>query len=256
MSSAITVATWNIGGGILGKSHQVDGRPQIGYHAEFIRKYKPDILCLQEAHFYPDDGASQVSQIANLAGYEYSQCTPISPSHLEKNAELSLGLISRFPIDQLEYTQFENPELSSTGPNGEKWTLFDKGFTRAQVTPPDSHIYILNAHCFPLHYFGASATDPQFRTLYASLDDDLIRADSDLPTIASIDLNSPEIDEVLPRALSGRQALHVAFRNEPTTPKGVQQDFLLVGRRASIVRFEIVPNNADHYYCSVRLTIN
>jgi hypothetical protein len=42
----IRFASWNIGGGILGESHQEGGKANLGYYVNFLREYKPDIVCL------------------------------------------------------------------------------------------------------------------------------------------------------------------------------------------------------------------
>lgn len=49
---ALSIATWNIGGGITGDSHQVNGCPNLPYYADVLRQYLPDIVCIQEAHHY------------------------------------------------------------------------------------------------------------------------------------------------------------------------------------------------------------
>src|SRR5882724_11611618 len=125
----ISVATWNIGGAILGPSHQTGGKPQLDYYADILRTHQPDIVCLQEAHHYYDEHQpNQTQQLAKLTDYPHTVSVPISPSHLDPNAQLGLGVISRFPIQTHRYVQLPNPGLYATGPNGEQWVPFDKGY--------------------------------------------------------------------------------------------------------------------------------
>jgi endonuclease/exonuclease/phosphatase family metal-dependent hydrolase len=248
----VRVATWNIGGGILGKSHQIDGQPVIDYHASVLRTVSADIVCLQEAHVY-QNGFNQVAHLAQLCGYEYSHTQPISPSHLAEDAQLSLGILSKHPIGPVTYTRFPNPGLTNTGPNGEHWILFDKGFTFCEIETPAQHIQLLHAHCFPLHYFGVNATDPQLDYVWAPLKTRLAEL-KDLPTVACIDLNSPDIDGLLPALRD--QGYSECYRRGATTPKGIQQDFILKSRLfPSPLESRVQPTEGDHAICSVSFTL-
>jgi endonuclease/exonuclease/phosphatase family metal-dependent hydrolase len=198
MIRTITVATWNIGGGILGESHQSNGTQEIGYHSSILRKFQPDIVCLQEAHeFGSGTKVGQTAAIADNNDYPYHVAQRVSRSHLAHDAFLSLGILSRFPISDISYTQFQNLGLEATGPRGEKWELFDKGYLKCSIEVLGTTVRLINAHCFPLHYFGVSPTDPEFEGIWQGLRDDLRDNAKDKPTIVAIDLNSDAISPLL-----------------------------------------------------------
>lgn len=251
----LTIATWNIGGGILGESHQIDGTQDIAYHAGIVDEFRPDILCLQEAHEFDDpDAVGQTEMIARLADYPYHAVQRISRSHLAENAYLSLGVVSQFPLGDLVYTQFPNPGLSAQGPSGEKWVLFDKGYATCPVAVETAPISLTNAHCYPLHYFGVKPTDAQFDTMWTAFQSDLRNVGARAPSVVAVDLNYPDVGSLLGGILGG-DPYHNAFSNTPTTPKGIQQDYLLYNAALRLLSVQVSPTQADHLYCAGRFAI-
>jgi endonuclease/exonuclease/phosphatase family metal-dependent hydrolase len=245
-------ATWNIGGGILGESHQRGALPSLDYYASVLRKYRPDMVCLQEAHSF-DDSEGQSEYLARQCGYPYVESVPISRSHLAKGAFLTLGVLSRFPITTLDYHQFPNPGLTATGPDGSLWKLLDKGYAKAIVDVGCGFVGVLNAHCFPLHYFTAVATEPRFRELWQTLASDLRDMREAMPTIAGMDLNHAPVQDLLADLLrSGDYAS--AFDNTSTTRKGVQQDYILYDQRMDLLETTVRSTKSDHSYCQVKVT--
>jgi endonuclease/exonuclease/phosphatase family metal-dependent hydrolase len=246
-------ATWNIGGGILGESHQRDALPSIDYYASVLREHGPDVVCLQEAHSFTGS-EGQTEYLARHCGYPYVESSPISGSHLVQGAFLTLGILSRFPIAALEYRQFPNPGLTATGPDGSHWELLDKGYVKAVVHVGDGHVGVLNGHCFPLHYFSAAATEPRFRELWHMLADDLLDMGEEMPTIAGLDLNhAPAADLLTGLLRSGDYAS--AFDRTSTTRKGIQQDYILYDRGIDLLETTIRPTKSDHSYCQVRVIV-
>lgn len=241
----LRVATWNIGGGILGESHQTEGTPNLEYHASIISQFKPDIICLQEAHVY-SSGEDQVATLARLCGYPFYTTQRISPSHLAKNADLALGLLCSFPISHQRYTEFPNPNLRNTGPNGEDWVLFDKGFTETTIELDGDALSVINAHHFPLHYFNKDARDPDLGYILEPLHE-AMRKLADSATLACVDLNSPYIDDLMPQELAAYREL---MTRQSTTPKGVQQDYLLGTSKIELSKeISAVRTEADHFLC-------
>lgn len=248
---SLSFATWNIGGGILGESHQRDALPSLDYYASVLRRHGPDVVCLQEAHSF-DDGEGQAEYLARRCGYPYVESVPISKSHLAAGASLSLGLLSRFPITTLDYRRFPNPGLTATGPDGSRWELLDKGYARASINVGSGLFGIINAHCFPLHYFNASATEPRFRELWRMLAADLRETREAMPTIAGMDLNYAPVQDLLASLLLSGD-FSSAFDKTSTTRKGVQQDYILYDRRMDLLEATVRPTRSDHSYCQVKV---
>ena len=246
----IRLATWNIGGGILGESHQLQGKPQLDHYADVIGRFQPDILCVQEAHEYDTDQVGQIEHLARAGGYEHTVSVPISPSHMEENASLTLGILSRFPISSHQYVKFPNPNLGAKGPHGDEWILFDKGYVRATPEIHGRTVGLVNAHCFPLQYFGASPTEERFTGMWEDMAADLVGMSGDMPSLAAVDLNHTSIQELLGSAL-GADGYSNSFEDTPTTPEGVQQDYLLYSQPFVLHQTRVVPTESDHSYCDV-----
>lgn len=250
----IKLATWNIGGGILGESHQENGRPTLDYHISVLKDYRPDVVCLQEAHSFDDQREGQSEYIARHAGYVHVYSHPISPSHMDDSAYLTLAILSRYPIEDPIYKQFPNPGLTSTGPNGSKWTLFDKGYVEARIDIASRRVGLINAHCFPLHYFGAHPTEPRFADMWEMLKTDLLAINELSPTLAAIDLNYEPVEELLGKVI-GPQAYLNSFESTPTIPKGSQQDYILYDHSFQLLTTLVKPTKADHSYCQVTIRV-
>ncbi|MEU4065569.1 endonuclease/exonuclease/phosphatase family protein [Streptomyces wedmorensis] len=124
----LKLATWNIGGGIPGESHQHDGIPSLGHYASVLEAHAPDVVCLQEAHDYHGRREDQATEPARRVGYPHVASFPVSVSHMARDASLALGILSRFPLDAVVFKRFPHPGLEGSGPGGGRWTLHDKGY--------------------------------------------------------------------------------------------------------------------------------
>jgi endonuclease/exonuclease/phosphatase family metal-dependent hydrolase len=246
--SHLRIASWNIGGGILGDSHQRGGLPDLTYHIDLLKQHAPDVVCLQEAHSYVNGAPGQAEHIAAAGGFQYVETFPMSESHLDDKAHLSLSVLSRLELQGTTYRAFENPGLSSIGPTGERWKLFDKGYMQTDLLHELGRIRIINAHCFPLHYFGASPTEPRFAHLWHDLCTALLSARMDAPTILAIDLNHEPVEELLGSVL-GQDKYINAFAATPTIPGGSQQDYILYDANVRLLTTAVHSTEADHSYC-------
>jgi hypothetical protein len=250
----LNIATWNIGGGIPGESHQRGGSPSLEYYASILSRHTPDIVCLQEAHEYYDSRESQSEFLARSLGYPYAMSFPASESHFTENAALALGILSRFPIRELTYRQFPNPQLEATGPNGEKWRLHDKGYVVGSIDLGGRALGVVNGHFFPLHHFGACPTEPAFAQMWSMLVRDLLSIGRDGLAVAAIDANYGNIGEVLADVVLPRH-YSAAFECTPTTSIGVQKDHILYGHAVTLVSTKVAPTESDHSYCQIQVLV-
>jgi endonuclease/exonuclease/phosphatase family metal-dependent hydrolase len=253
-SVTIKAATWNIGGGILGDSHQREGCPSLDYYSSILAKYSPDLVCLQEAHDYSDCQEGQTEYLARRCGYPHVVSFPVSSSHMISHARLALGIMSRFPIKRSEYRQFPNPGLSATGPVGDPWRMADKGYVRSTIELGSRTMGVINAHCFPFHYFGASPTERRFANIWDMLIRDMESLSRETPALVAIDLNYEPVQDLLGKAL-GPGKYGNAFENTPTTPWGAQQDYVLYSHGISLIATSVTPTESDHSYCQVSIAL-
>lgn len=250
----LKVATWNIGGGILGDSHQRGGSPSLDYYAEVLAEHRPDVVCLQEAHDYHGRREGQAQYLARRAGYPYSASFPTSESHMAEHASLALGIVSRFPIKDAVYRQFPNPGLEVVGPNGECWELHDKGYVVGQLDLGGRTLGLVNGHCFPLHHFGVSPTEPVFTRMWDMLTADLLALGEAGPALATVDLNYARMGDLLAEALRPGRYLN-AFDGTPTTPKGWQKDYILYGQAIRLLTTTVTATESDHSYCQASFLV-
>jgi len=250
----LKLATWNIGGGILGESHQRDRIPSLDYYASVLKEHLPDVVCLQEAHDYHGHREGQSEYLARCAGYSHVASFPISESHMAENASLALGILSRFPIKDAVCKQFPNPRLQAAAPNGDQWKLHDKGYVVGSIDLGDRPLGFINGHCFPLHHFGASPTEPRFAQMWDMLTADLLAIGGAGAAFAAMDVNYGRIGELLVEALRPGNYLS-AFEGTPTAPKGVQKDHILYGHAMRLLTTTVAATASDHSYCQVSFLV-
>lgn len=247
-------ATWNIGGGILGESHQRGAHSSLDYHISVLKEHNPDVICLQEAHSYREGKEGQLEYLARLSGFPYIASFPISESHLEEGACLTLGILSRFPMGQATYKQFPNPGLSKIQPDNTRWRIYNKGYVQAIVTIGGRALGLVNAHCFPLQYFDASPTEPRFADMWDMLTADLTAMRQETPTLVGIDLNYEPIEDLLIRLLLPGRFIN-AIESTPTIPRGIQQDYILYDHAMQLRATTVMPTRSDHAYCQATIRI-
>lgn len=250
----LRLATWNIGGGIIGESHQRGAVPSLEYYASVLEKNQPDVLCLQEAHDYRGYADGQSQDLANRLGYPYVASFPISESHMVDNATLSLGILSRFPLEELACKRFPTPHLTAVGPHGQPWSLHDKGYITGSIDLGGRTIGLVNGHCFPLHRFGASPLEPRFVAMWEMVSKDLLTVNSTGPAVAAFDLNHEPLGDLLGGVLGPGKFMN-AFENTPTTPRGAQRDYILYNHLTTLLTTTVVATESDHSYCQILVSL-
>jgi endonuclease/exonuclease/phosphatase family metal-dependent hydrolase len=254
MSTFLKIATWNIGGGILGESHQRGARQSLDYYASILAEHRPDVVCLQEAHDYHGRRAGQAEYLAGCLGYPHFASFPTSDSHLAENASLALGIVSRFPLQDAVYKQFPNPGVKVVGPDGQKWELHDKGYVVGRLDLGCRTLGLLNGHCFPLHHFDVSPTAPMFAPAWEMLRADLLAIGAAGPALATVDLNYARPTDLLGEVLRPGHYIN-AFDATPTTPIGMQKDFILYGRAIRLLSTTVATTSSDHSYCQASFLV-
>jgi len=250
----IKFATWNVGGCILGKSNQADGKPNVNHYIEAIAANDPDIICLQEALQYLPLGNKngQSDEIASALNYPYVATCPISLSHLQvdKPSCLSLAVISKFPILAHSCKEFPNPNLRIKYNEEEWWQTHDKGFMICEIDSPCGILMVMNAHLFPLHHFSTDILDFRVEPVWKVLNQKLIKLAGKGGFLAGIDLNTPDYQTVLKPSL---QFMVASNANMISTPKNIQQDYLLCSHDFACDEVVHINAGSDHYLCMMTI---
>lgn len=242
----LTVTTWNIGGCLVDVGD--DEKQDIGYFVEALSLAAADFVFLQEVHVFDDARENQAAIIGRKLGYPHVYVHAGSRSHLADDAQLALAVLTRHPIDSIEYSILPTPELEAQ--KGEKtWRLFPKGVLLGTARIAGAELAWMCAHTHPFHHFDRDALEPDLAASWHFLDRRLA-ALADRELIAGIDLNDPRFEALLPRSLAGGVANAFVA---PTIPRGVQQDYVMfAGNRLSAIDWSVTPTRADHHLCTAR----
>ncbi|MBA4248127.1 MAG: hypothetical protein C0444_07520 [Microbacterium sp.] len=252
---SFTIGGWNIGGAVLGASHQTGKRPNLDYYEQLLDSRKAEVICLQEAHSYPDGRRSQVEELAVRLGYGFHVAAPLSPSHIDPEAALSLGIISRHPIRSSSLTMLPNPNLQTRLNTGALWRMHNKGLLTASIAVDGEDLMVTSGHVFPFHRFGASAQSAEFSRVFDDVSSHLMRSMRLGRSVVSIDLNDPNATNLLASSI-GRNRFQVAPSDHATTRKGRKQDFLLYSADLRLLDVTILPTESDHAYCEMSVESN
>ena len=130
----MSIATWNINGGVMLESvspKRYGAEGNISYYIDVLRAIDPDVVCLQEIHFYPD-GHSQADEISRALGLSHVFQKDVHVSHLLPGRRMGQAVISRFPLEDrkevlLPYPSFElKPKDGRVAARHDKYLLITK----------------------------------------------------------------------------------------------------------------------------------
>lgn len=225
----VKTMTWNIGGGKLledGKdpglmsSYNVDG---VGLIAEQVNSHKPDIITIQEAH--GNHAINQIKQIANELGYAYYFYDAISDSHIDTDFKLGNGLISKFPISNVQKGRFLNPEIYFEL-EGRKAYTHDKGYGSCDIVIYDKIIHAVSLHLIPFRSVGLDFESNLAQDILRSVGSELVDTHELQLIQGDFNIHSPTVREYI-QSLFDDNGLSELILNEPTTPKGRMYDHVL-----------------------------
>ena len=227
----IRTLTWNIGGGKLledGKdpnvmaSYSVDG---IGIIARQIKAADVDIITIQEAH--GDENDNQVAQIARELGYVHHFYDATSDSHIDSAYKLGNGLISRFPISDVQTGRFINPGINFEI-EGRKAFTHDKGYGSCLIHVNDIAIHTTSLHLIPFRSVGLEFDSEIAQQILSSVSAELKSEPVRAYRLIQGDFNihSDTVRDYLAKIFTS-DSLNEITLNVPTTPKGRKYDHVL-----------------------------
>jgi endonuclease/exonuclease/phosphatase family metal-dependent hydrolase len=237
----LRIATWNICGRHLANSPEV--APAGAVRTTVSRCY-PDVVCLQEVHFY--DGKPEAALLEELqsAGLEYFIGLPLSESHLDASASLGVGIASAWPLEQTSAFQLTNPGLRKWV-RGEEWNLHDKGLIGCRMRTPDGEfLQISSLHLFPFHEFGIASDEDCVNKMWSEFWDYADRLVKDDPVVFAGDYNQPS------RASAAKQwsskTWFSCLDQRATMTTGFAADDVVVSSKPRDVMIRLVLTFSDH----------
>jgi endonuclease/exonuclease/phosphatase family metal-dependent hydrolase len=236
------IATWNIGGCfIYSKDKREFDLEDIDYFISELKKIKPDIVCLQEVHI--SKKRNQAELIANKLEL-YFCSTVIAKSHLKDNEDLSLAVLSKYPIITSRFIKLPNPNLTFVW-RGKKASSHDKGFLESNVNCNKKKIRIFCGHMVPFHRFGRNFLEKEFKQIREKAQKSILK--NNQPVIVCGDMNFDDFDKAVPHLF--KKGFKDVYKNIFTTPKKEKFDHIIISEEWKAVKSKVILGKADHYLC-------
>jgi endonuclease/exonuclease/phosphatase family metal-dependent hydrolase len=151
--------------------------------------YGASILSLTEVHFEDDSGKSaMVDALADQLALPHASVYHMHQSHIDPNKAMGSAILSKYPIKAQETFHMPAPPLEVTRPDGQQWTLHDKGAQCVTLDTPEGLIDIINLTYFPFHYFKRHMGEAVFAPHRQAVAD-FVTADRN-PAIITADFNN------------------------------------------------------------------
>jgi len=238
----LRVGTWNI----LGRQRHHDSRvADDGAVYDTLADTRTDILCLQEVHFYDGEVEAQLRSELRAAGLSYFVGAPLSPSHLDEEAQLGVGIAARFPLQRPSTRALSNPGLRANV-RGQEWELHDKGLIGTQVRlSPGVQFNVYSLHLFPFFEFGADDRADHVDKMWRELWDVVDGHNEHLPTILAGDYN--RADRADAAAEFSRVGWNFCASGVPTTATGLSLDDIALNWAPGTCTRQVIQTFSDHH---------
>jgi endonuclease/exonuclease/phosphatase family metal-dependent hydrolase len=239
------IATWNISGGHKMRSHNVfdyETGFQISYFANLLHKLSIDVACIQESQ------VGKKKSIAQLIAQFYDEYsvyeTPMSESHIDKGYQLSLAILSKFPIRYAKSFQLPYPNFELSLPDGRPASRHEKYMQIASL----EHLNIINLFNHPMEYLG-HAYETKLGQIYTKELTDFLNEHIKLPLVLAGDFNTPNPAKTFSDTLD-RFGLKDAVEQLDTKPQGGGHlDCIFYSNGLIAKEGHVVKTQTDHFLC-------
>lgn len=239
---------WNIGGGKIRDTNDVDGPYRfegVEYIIEELFKHNPDIITLQETH--QNTGYHQTKIIAERLGYRYFINDVYDESHIEKGQGLGQAILSKFPIINHSFSFFENPKLELITPQGEKWVSHNKGASRVLVQINNATILeVSTLHLVPFRRFNVDVLSDDFKKLRENIQSLISPTRGIYLLQGDFNFDNKSLAGLLDSFFNGNDIKEVE-QNKSTTPKNRAYDHIVYKGIKHIASETVDTVLTDHY---------
>jgi endonuclease/exonuclease/phosphatase family metal-dependent hydrolase len=245
--STLRVGTWNI----LGRQRYEGSDTADGAVRGTLTEVPVDVLCLQEVHFYDGLPDAQLRKELHGAGLTYFAGEPLSPSHLDENAQLGVGIAARVPLDEVQVRTLSNPGLRANV-RGQEWELHDKGLVGARVRlDEDTFVNVYSLHLFPFFEFGVNDRNGHVDKMWRELWDYVDGNTGSTRVILAGDYNQAKRVEAAKEW--SQSNWNFCATDTITTTVGLPLDDVALNWSTSHCRPEVFPTFSDHHLVVVEL---
>lgn len=219
----------------------------IGHVIDLLKSEMPDVIVLQESHTKGAD--IQANVIAEALYISHVVNKPYDDSHIEEGAQLSLAIISRWPLSDIRFELFKNPGFRMT--YGEReWYCHDKGVLSANVATPSGLVRVVTTHLVPFKLFGKPIDGDEVKAVLADVDEKLCahaQSEGVSRCVVAGDTNL-DVDSLKPLLPNVTQLCQESIVPVPTTPKGRRYDRILTRGFSSVSEPQVLTQAlTDHF---------
>lgn len=249
------IATWNISSGIDMKNYQgelFDRTPDTFFDesgltkiAEAIKKYKVDVIALQEVTTSPS--FKFVEKLSKLTNLEHFEIFENSPGFLIEGTKIGLAILSKFPIKNAVKEFFNNPNLTKTTSKS-TYSSHDKGFIAATICA-EQNFNLICTQFLPFHRFDKDIFE--FKPIFKNFQE-IAKSHSSL---VCGDFNVIDGKAKLVKFLNELEPTHEFVFDEITTTDSKRCDNIIVPKNIKIKSKKIITNTgiSDHFLCIIEI---
>lgn len=250
MNKELKIVSWNIAGGRKDKSSahfDYEENEDLEYFASEIKKFNPDIVCLQETH--TNNNRSIAQDIATQLSIPYVFNSPASPSHIDPDYQLGNAILSKLLFEETTLTFYPDPWWDLYFKTGEKAIQHPKNLQVVKV----NNVYIANTQMLPIRIFNESYEKGLGVELASKIEEVLLTLEK--PIIFPGDFNFDTPHTIYPNLFAKLQ-LSEAFTNTVTRPDGKSKhDHIYYSPEFELIDTKVWPTVSDHYLCYAELAM-
>ena len=244
------IATWNIAAGhkLQSSTPLAYAEQDLSYFIDQLRRIDCDVICLQEAENRPDTGYSMAKDIADQLGIDYIFETLTHPSHIRKNALLSLAIISKNPLTETIATPQPYPSFPLTLPDGNPAKKHVKYLQHAKI----DGIMVANVHTQPLEFLG-TPYESDLGKEYAEELNQLFIRELQRPLIFTgdfcADLHTSHVANIYTRTCETLQLTDILPPGQTKPFNKGRSDAIFVSPELTTTDSSITETMTDHFLC-------
>jgi endonuclease/exonuclease/phosphatase family metal-dependent hydrolase len=248
------LVSWNIKAARIddGNSDKTDDKEDLDFVISILKEQDADIICIQESHtLRSNTEENQVKSIAEALGFPNYINVPLNISHLDEKYFMSLGIISKFPINYYQLEKLKNPNLIKET-EGIEWYSRDKGFIVAKLDYEGEELYLSCGHLLRLHAFGRDFMEEDFTSIRNEIER-ILKPRHKAPSLICADMNYGPMQEFIPAIMN--EGFQDIFENQVTTRSRRKVDHILTSKEWKVKEKKILEVQTHHFPCIVELEL-
>jgi endonuclease/exonuclease/phosphatase (EEP) superfamily protein YafD len=185
---------------------------------------------------------SQGKRIAAFAGIQHTFTHNYSQSHIDETKDMTLCILSKYPISRPDFKFFYNPNYIKKTQN-DVWKSFHKGMLETKLDINGRDLYVTTLHLIPFKRFDV---DP-YSSAAAAVRDDIeskLKAKECHLIQGDFNVDDVSLQRFLPRFTSTVQEVP---QTQATTPSGHKYDHVLYKGMKHTSSKVITEALTDHY---------